>query len=45
MKKHFLYDGLIIVDGDLKNSEEKKKIISKNNNKNFLSTTFNSSAY
>ena len=42
MKKHFLYDGLIIVDGDLKNSEEKKKIISKNNNKNFLSTTFNS---
>ena len=42
MKKHFQYDGLIIIDGDLKNFQQKKKIIDRDNSKNFLSTTFNS---
>ena len=42
MKKHFLYDGLIIIDGDLKNFQQKKKIINGDSSKNILSTTFNS---
>ena len=42
MKKHFQYDGLIIIDGDLKNFQQKKEIINRDNSKNFLSITFNS---
>jgi len=42
VKKHFQYDGLIIIDGDLKNFQQKKKIIDRDNSKNFLSITFNS---
>ena len=45
MKKHFLYDGLILLDGAINHLKKKKFLIKENSERNFLAITFNNKRF
>ena len=41
MRKHLIYDGLVIFDGNIKDIKKKLSLINRESKFNFLSITFN----